>query len=252
MTSLAHDTTNDNRFADAIKRAQKLGTDSVKSALSKPNLAIELVRGIVDEVFDTQEKIDAQFDAYVAARTKEVSKHALAQGATEDNENSIKANRSKHKQIAELAKLPSIDAVELLDAVMDHRKVLLDGGAKVKPTYDCFVDVARAQLKQPLEQLDGDTLDKIIAKAEPKEKDLLQKLGEAYKRTYKLAESMADDMIDCTHIEAAYQALADAITALDGEVPSMTKADKKDDEMVGFLMAKGYTKAQARELVKGK
>lgn len=242
------DLVNDTRFEDAIKRARALGTESVKGEASKPNHALELVRGIVDDVFDTQEKIDQHFDAYMDSRAKAISKNPLLQG----NPGSDKAQRSKQKQIAEMAKLPAIDAVELLAEVNDRRAALIAGEVKVKPTYDAYVDVARAQLKQPLEQLAGEALDKIIAKPEAKDKDLVTKLAEEYKRIYKLGEKMADDMIDTTHIEAARDAIADAITALDGEVPSMSKADKKDDEMIGFLLSKGYTKEQATALVKVK
>lgn len=245
-----HDTdvalVNDTRFEDALKRAAKLGAESVKGEASKPNHALELVRNIVDDVFDTQDKIDAHFDAYMAARTKAKSTNPLLQG----NPDSDKAQKSKQKQIAEMAKLPAIDAVELLAEVNDRRAMLIDGEVKVKPAYDAYVDVARAQLKQPLEQIRGEALDAIIAKAEAKEKDTLAKLAEEYKRIYRLNEKMAEEMIDCTHIEAALASIGDAITALDGDIPAMTKADKKDEEMVGFLMAKGVSKADAIAIVK--
>jgi len=232
---------NDTRYEDAIKRARALGTESVKGEASKPNHALDLVRQIVDGVFDTQEKIDEHFDVYMDSRTKAISKNPLLQG----NANSDKAQKSKQKQIAEMAKLPAIDAVELLAEVNDRRAALIAGEVKVKPAYDAYVDVARAQLKQPLEQITGEALDKIISKAEPKEKDTLAKLAEEYKRVYKIAEKMADDMLDTSHIEQARDAIADAITALDGDVPSMTKASKKEDEVIGFLMAKGYSKQDA-------
>ena len=253
MVSLAHSATNDTRFEDAIKRASSLGKDSVKSALSKPNLAIDLVRGIADGVFDDDDKVNAQFDAYLAARTKEVAKNSLAQGLSEDNENSLKANRSKHNAIAGYARhLMTLEAdpVELLQEVMDRRVQLIAGDRKVKPTYDCFVDVARAQKGQPLEVISGDALDAIICKPETKEKDTLKKLQEEYSRVYRLAAQMGDEMLDCTYIEQARDSIADAIRALDGEVPSMSKADKKDDELIAMLVGKGYSKEDARLLVK--
>lgn len=237
---------NDTRFEDAIKRARALGAESVKGEASKPNHALELVRGIVDDVFDTQEKIDQHFDVYMDSRAKAISKNPLLQG----NPGSDKAQKSKQKQIAEMAKLPAIDGVELLAEVNDRRAALIAGEVKVKPTYDAYVDVARAQLKQPLEQITGEALDKIIAKAEPKEKDTLAKLAEEYKRVYKLNEKMAEDMLDCTYIEQAVSSIGDAITALDGDIPSMTKASKKEEEMIGFLMSKGYSKADAKMIAK--
>jgi hypothetical protein len=253
MTTLAHDTQNDNRFELAIKRARELGRDSVKSALSKPNLAIELVRGIVDDVIDDDTKIEGLFDAYVAARTKEVAKHATALGANEDNENSIKSNRSKHRQLALMANLPILKkeedgAVQLLEEVTERRTALISGGIKVKPTYDAYVDVARAQLKQDRERIGGDLIDAIIAKPDAKESELIDKLITQYKGVYRLAEKMAADQVDVTHIDTARHALGDAITALGYELPAMTKESKKEAEVVGFLMAKGFGKEQAREI----
>lgn len=243
---------NDTRFEDALKQASKLGAMSVMSALAKPNLAIEMVRGVVDNFIDTEEKYEQHLDSYFASRAKATAKNTLTQGLKEDNEASMKSQRSKQRQIYEMALLPAIDPVALLNEVTDRRTALIAGDVKVKPAYDAYVDVARAQKKQPLEQLTGDILDKIITKPEAGEKDIIAKLVDEYKRTYKLAEKMAEDMLDTTHIEAARDALSDAISALDGEVPSMTKESKKDDEMVGFLMAKGYTKAQARDIVASK
>jgi hypothetical protein len=251
MTNTQNDTQNDtlkndNRFEELIKRARALGTESVKGEASKPNHALELVRGIVDEVLDTQEKIDQHFDVYMDGRTKAVAKNPLLQG----NAASDKAQKSKQKQIAEMAKLPAIDGVELLSEVNDRRAALIAGEVKVKPAYDAYVDVARAQLKQPLEQITGEALDAIIKKAEPKEKDTLAKLAEEYKRIYKINDKMAEDMLDCTYIEQALASIGDAITALDGEVPSMTKAAKKEDEVMAFLISKGYSKETARSMVK--
>ena len=237
---------NDTRFEDTLKRARALGAESVKGEASKPNHALELVRGIADDVLDTQDKIDEHFDVYMDSRSKAVAKNPLLQG----NPGSDKAQRSKQKQIAEMAKLPAIDAVELLAEVNDRRAALIAGEEKVKPSYDAYVDVARAQLKQPLEQITGDAIDAIIKKAEPKEKDMLAKLVEEFKRIYKLNDKMAEDMLDCTYIEQALASIGDAITALDGDIPSMTKASKKEEEMIGFLMSKGYSKADAKLLVK--
>lgn len=258
MTSLAHNTTNDTRFEDMLARAKKLGAESVKGSTSKPAHAAELVRGIVEGVLDTQDKLDAHWDAYGAARAKEIAKNPTLQGMSSDNDKSLKAQRSKQKQIELWANLPIMksseddDAVAELDVISTLRTNLIKGEVAVKPLYDCYVDVARAQLKQPLERITSEVMEKVIAKPEAKSKDLIQKLREQYSRIYKLGEAMAEDMIDCTHIEAARDALADAIVALDGEVPSMSKADKKDDEMVGFLMAKGYSKADARAIVAAK
>lgn len=259
MSNLVNSGQNDTRFDDAMKRAKRWGSESVKSALSKPNLGMDLVTGVAEGYIETLEQMEQHFEVYRSARAAETAKHVIAQGLNEDNEKSINAQRSKQKQLFDAAKLPvfleQVDGVtvntapDMIHKTIERRKAAFDGGVKVKPSYDCMVDVARAQLASPTVKLDDDTIDKIVAKPEKKDAELVDKLRDEYKRVYNLAEKMGDAMLDCEHIEAARESIADAIRALDGEVPSMSKAQKKDDEMVGFLMSKGMSREQARAIV---
>jgi hypothetical protein len=246
---------NDTRLKDAIKLAGKLGGESVKSALAKPQLYAALCRGAADGYF-TEDDVKPYFDAYLAGRTKVVNGNKIALGEKEDNANSFAANLSKLNNMFKLGMLTTagiVDGPALLDKVIDRREYLFIGGRKVKATADAMLDVAKAQLKTPTTPLSDDAMDEVICRKEAEEKTLIKKLTDQYTKTYKLAEEMGDAMLDCTHIEASRDALADAIRALDGEVPVVGKKgkDKMDEEMVEFLISKkGMSKADAIAFVK--
>jgi len=241
---------NDNRLKDALKLAGKLGGESVKSALAKPQLYAALCRGTADGYIG-EDDTKRFFDSYLAGRTKVVNGNKIALGDKEDNQNSYAANLSKLNNMFKLGSLNSagvIDGPALLDKVIDRREYLFNGGRKVKATADAMLDVAKAQLKQPSQEMTDEQLDEVICRKESEEKTLLKKLADEYTKVYKLAAEMGDAMIDCTHIEASRDALADAIRALDGEVPVIGKKgkDKADDEMVEFLITrKGMSKSDA-------
>lgn len=243
---------NDTRLADAIKVATKLGGESVKSALAKPQLYVAICRGAADGYLADKDA-KSMFDAYLAGRTKIVAGNKIALGDKEDNQNSYAANLSKSMNMHKLGMLNSaglIDGPALLDQVIERREFLFDGGRKVKATADAMLDVAKAQIKQPTEALSEEQLDEVIARPEKAEKEIIDKLVDQYKKTYKLAAEMGDAMMDCTHIEAARDSIADAIKALDGEVPSMTKGKRDEGADVEFLMAKGMSKQDALAFVR--
>jgi len=241
---------NDMRLKDVIKLAGKLGGESVKSALAKPQLYAALCRGTADG-YVSEDDVKPFFDAYLAGRTKVVNGNKIALGEKEDNQNSFAANLSKLNNMYKLGSLNSagvIDGPALLDKVIDRREYLFNGGRKVKATADAMLDVAKAQLKTPSQELTDEQLDEVICRKEAEEKTLLKKLTDQYTKVYKLAGEMGDAMLDCTHIEASRDALADAIRALDGEVPVIGKKgkDKDEAEMVEFLVTrKGMSKADA-------
>lgn len=258
--ALADDTNetlvNDTRLKDAIKLAGKLGGESVKSALAKPQLYAALCRGTADG-YIAEDDVKSFFDAYLAGRTKVVNGNKIALGDKEDNANSYSANLSKLNAFYKLGSLNNagvIDGPALLDAVIDRREYLFTGGRKVKPTAEALLDVAKAQVKQPTTPLSEEIMDEVICRKESEEKTLLKKLTDEYTKVYKLAAEMGDAMLDCTHIEASREALADAIRALDGEVPIVGKKKGKDADaadMIEFAISKGMTRQQAIAFVRG-
>lgn len=251
MTNTTETLVNDTRLADAIKVATKLGGESVKSALAKPQLYVAICRGSADG-FIADKDVKPVFDAYLGGRTKIVAGNKIALGDKEDNANSYAANLSKANNMHKLGMLNHagiIDGPALLDRVIERREYLFDGGRKVKATADAMLDVAKAQLKQPTEELSEEQLDEVIARPEKEDKTMLRKLVDEYKKLYKLAGEMGDEMLDCTHVEASRDAMADAIRAMDGEVPSMVKG-KKDADDVEFLMSKGMSRNDALAFIR--
>lgn len=257
MTTTNNDTTsfealnNDNRLKDALKLAGRLGGESVKSALAKPQLYAALCRGTADG-YVGEDDVKSFFESYLAGRTKVVNGNKIALGDKEDNANSFAANLSKLNNMYKLGSLNSagvIDGPGLLDKVIDRREYLFNGGRKVKATADAMLDVAKAQLKTPSQELTDEQLDEVICRKESEEKTLLKKLTDQYTKVYKLAAEMGDAMLDCTHIEASRDALADAIRALDGEVPVIGKKEKENAD-IEFLMSKGLSKSDALAFIR--
>jgi hypothetical protein len=116
------------------------------------------------------------------------------------------------------------------------RESLVKTGDKVKPTYDAYVDLARAQLKSPTAQLDEDTITEVVRKKEAAEKELVDKLVAAYK----VARKLQDDF-PCQPMETAVAAYADAITEAGGDIPAITKEEKKEAAAMAFLASRGVT-----------
>lgn len=243
MTSLAHSTKNDTRAADLAKQVSMLGALSAKSAHAKPALAIAVTRAAFDGVI-TEDDIEEIHGRYLKARAAEISKNVLSSGEKEDNANSVKANKSKLMQLCKLGMLPGIDGPALLDKVTDQRTVLQSGDAKVKPAFDCFVDVSRAQIRNPKEALTDDQVDTLICRPEKQEKEMVEKLCGLYKSTYNIAAKMGDEGIGSeviATVQEAYEKIADAIKGMDGDVPAMTKEAKEEAKALSFMRKQGFT-----------
>lgn len=207
MTNLKNDTRRD----DFIKAAREYGRESASGRDAKAKLALLTVRAAQDDVISDA---DAEFvyDEYAAAESKK-SIHDHAAGGK-------KANVSKLRQIILLGANPHVDGVQLLDKVTDIRSELRGSDEKLKPAFDTFVDVARAQLRDPENELDSDSLRAICVKPEKDPKSELQEMCEEYRRLYKLAERIPS-------CEAPMHAMGEAIVEMGGELPPVTKEQEK-------------------------
>lgn len=181
MSNLAHDTTNDTRYADFMSTVRELGRDEATGKDSLPNLAIAFARAVSDGVIDLSK--DAQgrdgaarvFEAYATAKGKKA--------VHDRTENGLKANTSKLRKIGEAAQLGSkgVDFVDVLNTGHVKRQECMDNDIDVKPAYAAFVDLAREQLKQD-EQLNEDQIFAVVTKtASEKEVTAEGKLKEAQK-----------------------------------------------------------------------
>lgn len=227
---------NDTRFADLTKIVKKLGAESANSALAKPKMALSIVQARIDGVIGDDDGAKT-YDIYLEGRRATLEKSSSLGAGTEDA-GSYKANVSKNTQLLKAGGLiaAGVDFGEVLTQATRVRESLVKIGDKVKPTYDAYVDLARAQLKSPTAQLDEDTITEVVRKKEAAEKELVDKLVAAYK----VARKLQDDF-PCQPMEAAVAAYADAITEAGGDIPAITKEEKKEAAAMAFLASRGVT-----------
>jgi len=211
------------------KELAKLGRESVTT--SRPALAIALIQaasvGLIGE-----KDVPACYDTYLGAREKRMQGNLLAVGVEEGN--GYKAQVSKLVQIVKAAQILGAAAPFQADAVITLRGNMIGGDDKIHAPFECLLNVARAQIKNGDEELDHDDLAACIRKSESAEKGAMAKLVAAYKVAYKLSADL--DLPGC---DAAMQGYADAIIELGGELPPMTKDEKKEAEALAFLAKRG-------------
>jgi hypothetical protein len=227
---------NDTRFADLTKTVKKLGAESANSALAKPKMALSIVQARIDGVIGDDAGA-MTYDIYLEGRRATLEK-ASSLGADAEDAGSYKANVSKNTQLLKAGGLiaAGVDFGDVLTQATRVRESLVKAGDKVKPTYDAYVDLARAQLKSPTTQLDEDAIIGIVRKKEAAEKELVDKLVAAYKVARKLQEDFP-----CQPMETAVAAYADAITEAGGDIPAITKEEKKEAAAMAFLASRGVT-----------
>lgn len=236
---------NDTRLADLQKAAAKLGSESVNGDLAKPKLAIAVLTAAADGVTDEAD-VPVVFDKYQKAREASQARNTMA--AANENPNSYKANLSKLTQIDKVGRALGHVAVEMFDKAKELRDEMLGTDAKLKPMFDAYVDIARAQLKTPTEPLHVDDIAALLRKPDAASKDLLDKIIGDYKNAYRHREQLLEEQpsteenpnVAASYLTDAINALADTIQALDGAVPPMSKDEKKQAEVAAFLAKQGF------------
>jgi hypothetical protein len=233
---MTNELVNDTRFADLTKVVKKLGAESANSALAKPKMALSIVQARIDGVIGDDAGA-MTYDIYLEGRRATLEK-ASSLGVDAEDAGSYKANVSKNTQLLKAGGLiaAGVDFGDVLTQATRVRESLVKAGDKVKPTYDAYVDLARAQLKSPTAQLDEDAISGIVRKKEAAEKELVDKLVAAYKVARKLQEDFP-----CQPMETAVAAYADAITEAGGDIPAITKEEKKEAAAMAFLASRGVT-----------
>jgi hypothetical protein len=230
------------------KALTKLGGESITT--SKPEMAIRIVQAAQDGIIG-EDDAQSTFDDYIAGRVKKVTDTNAGmlddEGQTE-NKNSIKANVSKNRTLIKAGALfttdTPIDFADVLDRAVKMRAADLKSKIDVKPPYDCFVDLAREQLKTPTIALDDEQISEKIRKpGAAEEKTFLVKLQDDHARLVKRANDSAEE----TEEKVPMQEIVDAATLLEGLIVSLggevkkSKAQEKEDEVIAMMIAKGYT-----------
>lgn len=228
MTTISNTAALDAQRKDFFNTATKLGGANAIGNDAKMKLAIAAARAARDGIIDEQDAA-ATYQSYVAGFSSKAMHEHSVQGE--------KSNVSKLRQIINAAALPSVDFAHTIEADIVGLRDNLKGNTdvKLKPAFDATVDAARLQLKQPDTALDAEQIHAVCVKAEPVEKDLIAKLGETYKRLHK----HNDDLEGNRKIDMAMGAVAELIAELGGEVPPVTKDDKKAAAAIAFLRSVG-------------
>jgi hypothetical protein len=177
---------NDNRFSKFKKLAKSLGEDTALGKDALPKLAQAVVEQAREGVIDATTKVkgpegkmisqvEVIYNEYVAGEQTTKAIHERTTGG-------VQSQISKLKQLVTMGCLPNVDAVDVMDRAfaaredMSGRKDAEGKAVKVKSAYAYYVDVARAQIKEPDTALTKEALEKLVLKAEPKEKELESEL----------------------------------------------------------------------------
>lgn len=145
MTSLAHNTQNDTRHADAMAVVRELAREHAAGNDALPNLAVHFVRSIFDSIFDPAK--DAAGEDAATRIFKEFCKVKGKKAFHDRSESSQKVQISKMRQLQNAAANPKFDFVDVLNRAITIRQTAIDDGIEVKSPFPAYVDVAREQLK---------------------------------------------------------------------------------------------------------
>lgn len=161
---------------------------------------------------------------------------AKTKGVEYAADKSFSVQASKLKQFLSLGAAREIDGIRVMNDAVDviQECVRMAENPLAGSAYDNMVKVARKQLLSPKKQLTMDEIRGIMTE-KPADKDNLERVMDAYRSIYKLAERLTKDGIDATNVSVAVEALGDQIEDMNGEVPSMAESDKKKERALKTL-----------------
>lgn len=243
--NLTHDvSTNRPMSEEEMKREfmrdiNTFGRQSGTGASALPRLGLRVLRAAADGLISTEKpkgggKSDAVliYEAYAA----QDSKHS------EHTEGGKKANAAKLNAIIGMGVMTTIDPVAVGDRMCRLHEQMVEAELKPKPFFAGLVDVARAQQDSDTELTD----DAIKAALTKTVKD--KTLEKEWEAIQKKVDGLIAGENPAGLKDQSERALK--IGELINEHVKNYKADGADDSMVQFLIEnKGYTEAQAREIV---
>jgi len=215
-------------------KLKSLGALEGKGSACRPEagkrLAVAAQDGLIGEDYATEAY--AEYAAGIAAAGKS--------NPLVSNPGSEKAQISKFRAFIRAGALPGVDMLDVLNRTEALHVEHTRAGNKVESPFQSLYNVCVEQTRQPDEPLTDEQINTRILKSEPVEKDAMAKLVAAYKAAHKLAET-----VPCAGTEAAVTAYRDAIVEAGGDVPPMTKEEKKEAEALEFLRKRGMVGVRA-------
>lgn len=239
MTQQVDGSNIDTHLSALRSKLKSLGAADGKGSASRPEAALRLVNAAYDGLIDEDEAgpLFAEYAAGIAAAAKN---NPLVTSQGDAEQKSAKQQISKFRQFIKVGMLPAVDSRDVMQRAVQTSKDLEASGTKTYSRFDGMLNVAREQIKQPDEALTDEQINSCIVKPEAGEKTEMDKLIAAYKAAHKLAET-----IPMPQTEAAVSSYRDAITEAGGEVPPMTKEEKKEAEAMSFLKSRGMVGVHA-------
>jgi|SRR5215831_643608 len=158
---------------------------------------------------------------------------------------------SKFGTAIDLGNLPDVDGYQFVHRVIDMLRVEQareDSGVKGS-TYDNIVACSRAQAAQPTRELTDEEIMSVIVTV-AKEKTDLDLVIDLYKRTHTSLGKLPKNSPAHPYLEASAVELADAIRALDGELPPITKEEKARAKFMAQASKHGMTVMPKDKLVR--
>lgn len=222
---------------DAVKRdmgmlgrAEALGQVSRASAFLKlADYAFNGTIGVSDA--------EVAYDTYLAGKSRVGSKNPLA---IDQSSGSRNAQVSKFRVSIKVGALPAIDGRDTLHRTVAMVEELVKSGTKAQSPLDALCTVGRAQINAPDALLTDDEIRTLVAKAAPASKELLDKLIDEYKRLHRLHGEA-----NLPSTGEAVDSYANAIVECGGEIPAVTKEEKKHAAFMAQAAAFGFTIAPA-------
>jgi hypothetical protein len=220
-------------------KLKSLGAMEGKGSASRPEAGLRLVDAAYDGFID-EDDAAALYAEYVAGTAASAKNNPLVTCQGDTEQKSAKQQISKFRQFIKVGMLPEVDARDVMRRAVQISKDLEAAGTKTYSRFDAMLNVAREQVKQVDTPLTDEQINACVVKPDSKEKDEVEKLIAAFKAAYKLAET-----IPMPQTEAARDMYRDAIVEAGGEVPPMTKDEKKAAEAMAFLKSRGMVGVHA-------
>jgi hypothetical protein len=229
----------ESRLDTLMKEVAKLGRESGLGKDARMKLAMRVSQAAFDGTIG-EDDVPAIYETYVKAESSKAIHEHTANGKT--------AQLSKFRQVVRASMMPSTDMPASLQAIVDKRDELRAAEVKLKPAFETAVLAARWQIAHTESQgvLPGEVIDELVRKPEAEDKELLERLQAEYKKLYDL-ESKANEgaTVNSTPeaalsaIEEARHKIGEAIIGLDGELPPVTKEQKKVANLIVQARAAG-------------
>jgi hypothetical protein len=221
------------RLDQICEKLAELGRDSAKGDASLPAMAKRVCDGAFEGVV-REGDVETLYDAYLDAKGKAAARAGLIQ---QDNPKSRNAQLSKLRQVIKAGALPGVNMPAVLERIKDVAKAARAAGVTLKGDYAGLVDVCRAQLKQPDDELTDEQITAAISAPQKASKDDLEKLCDIYKS----AAKRLDAMPKLAALARAVDELRDAIIEAGGEVPALTSEEKERATALAYLRKNNLT-----------